>query len=488
MFIKGREQGAVPLLTYWTRLYVLVLLLSLLLMAVIAGAWIRFNAYQQRYDLLDQRADQLAEEYGQKLEAGVAAERLQNTRVFRVGGFAVPILVQLADGQGRLHTVRSARGQGAAGLLNQLSTQHRAVLSGKTVREKVEIEGQSWLRVGVPVYQSGSVSGALYVSMADRGVLNQVGRLYLWLALVTATIGLAGWLVLYFLSRKLTLPLRQLAVAAQSVAGGEYSPCLPQRVREKELQQLVASFREMAAQLQKLERLRSDLLAGVSHELRTPLTSIRGMIQALQSKVVTGPQADEFLRISLEEAKRLQRMVEDLLDFSSLESGAAQLEKELLDFSDLVNGVIRQFQVMPGCDNLAFKNNLPAGPVWLSGDPDRLRQIVLNLFNNSFGASASEVEITLQDGGGRVELDIRDNGGGISPEDRPYIFERFYRGKSGRSRPRGLGLGLTVSRLLARAHGGELALLETSPVGTTFRLTLPDSPPDENYNHREHRE
>jgi signal transduction histidine kinase len=80
--------------------------------------------------------------------------------------------------------------------------------------------------------------------------------------------------------------------------------------------------------------------------------------------------------------------------------------------------------------------------------------------------------------GGLVNIDVRDNGKGISDRDRPYIFERFYRGGDGGGRPRGLGLGLTVSRLLARAHGGDLELLETSPGGTTFRLTLPAAPPE----------
>lgn len=475
---SGPDHKTVPLLTYWTRLYVPVLLLSLLIMAIIAGVWIKVNMYNQRYDLLELRAEQMAEEYGQKLESGVPPDRLQHTRTFRTGEPTVPILVQIADQQGNVYTVRNLRNPvSVSSALQGLPPSHQAVLGGKAIREQVEINDQTWLRVGVPVYQRGEVSRALYLSIPTRSVLQQLSYLYVWLALITVTIGLAGWLVLYILSRKLTLPLRQMAAAAQSVACGTYDPDLPRQLRERELQQLVVSFRDMAAQLKKLERLRSDLLAGVSHELRTPVTSIRGMIQAVQGGVVSGPEAEEFLRISLDEAKRLQNMVEELLDFSSLEAGAAPMERDPVDLPRLVDEVIQQVRVLPEFTGIRVEQDLPGEPAWLAGDAGRIRQILLNLLNNSLKASARDIKISLRTEEDRVTLDVQDNGKGIAPEDRPYIFERFYRGAAGKAKPRGLGLGLTVSRLLARAHGGDLILLETSADGTTFRLILPPGLP-----------
>lgn len=465
-----------PLLAYWTRLYVLVLLLSLLVMAGISGAWIGVNTYNHRYDLLETRALQIADRYEQLLEDGIPHEKLQQETMVRTGRFPVPVLFQVADHNGLIYTSKGFKNPVSASLLYELSSLHGEVLSGKTIREKVRIDSQTWLRVGVPVYYKGAVGMALYASSPTRSALEQAYPLYGLLALITGIIGLSGWLVLYFLSRKLTRPLLQAAAAAQSISQGKYDVVLPQKLKERELQQLVASFKNMATQLHKLEQLRSDLLAGVSHELRTPITSIRGMIQAVHGKVVTGKEAEEFLKISLDESKRLQNMVEELLDFTSLESGAAPIGHEEVDLSRLIDEVAQQMLILPEFSHVRIDRFLPPGPVKIRGDSGRLRQIMLNLLDNSRKAMAREISIMLKPDKDSLTLDVKDNGKGIPREDQPYIFERFYRGGAGKIKNRGLGLGLTISRLLARAHGGDLELLETSPEGTTFRLSLPPGP------------
>ncbi len=472
------KHKTVPLLAYWTRLYVLVLLLSLFLLAAISGAWIGINAYNHHYELLELRALQLAESYERTPGEDPYPEWLIQDRTARLRQIRPPAtLIQIVDQRGKVHVIRNIKSPASfLPALQEAPPSYPAVLSGQIVRERVDIDSQTWLRVGVPISRNGKAGSALYVSSPTRGVLDQVRRLYGSLALLTGVIGLAGWLVLYFLSRKLTRPLVQVAASAQSIAGGNYDVVLPQRLKERELQQLVTSFENMAAQLEKLERLRTSLLAGVSHELRTPLTSIRGMIQAVQDKVVEGEEAEKFLKISLDEAKRLQRMVEELLDFSSLESGAAAVEKGEVDLSGLVEDVIRQLIVLPEFNNIRFDRRLPGGPVLISGDAGRLRQILLNLIDNSRKASATEIQIVLREIGDDVTLDVKDDGEGIPPEEQPYIFERFYCGGDGKVKSRGLGLGLTIGRLLARAHGGDLALTESSPGGSTFRLRLPQGP------------
>jgi signal transduction histidine kinase len=465
----------VPLLAYWTRLYVLVLLLSLFLMAAISGFWIRINVYSHQYELLELRALQLAEVY-ERTPADGAARLERPFQDRRPGDFRTPLLVQVVDQAGRVYDARNMKSPDAAfQALQETPPSYKAVLSGQSVRERVKINSQTWLRVGVPLSWNGTTVSALYVSSPTLDLLEQVRRLYGSLALLTCVIGLAGWMVLYFLSRKLTRPLLQAAAAARSVAAGKYDVDLPQQLKEEELQQMVTSFKNMAAQLKKLEQLRTSLLAGVSHELRTPVTSIRGMIQAVQNKVVEGEAAEKFLKISLDEAKRLQRMVEELLDFSSLEAGAAPIEKEDVNLSGLVEEVIQQILVLPEFKNVHIDRRLPAGPVLVKGDAGRLRQIMLNLFSNSLKASAAEILVNLQADGDAVTLDVKDDGKGIPPGEQHYIFERFYRGGDEYVKARGLGLGLTISRLLARAHGGDLDLLESSPGSTTFRLRLPES-------------
>ncbi|MCL6610593.1 MAG: HAMP domain-containing histidine kinase [Peptococcaceae bacterium] len=476
MFRKNRScsDKTVPMLAYWTRLYLLVLMVSLFLLAVISGVWIRINAYNHHYELLELWALQLSETYERAPVEGARPEWLIQDRPGRMRQMRIPALVQIVDQWGNAYAAGNIRGPvpGQTALL-EAPPSYRAVMSGQTIREQVKADSQTWLRVGVPLSRAGQPVFALYISSPTVDVLDQVRRLYGSLALITGVIGLAGWLVLYFLSRKLTRPLVQVAASARSIAGGKYDVVLPQRLKERELQQLVTSFGNMAAQLENLERLRTSLLAGVSHELRTPLTSIRGMIQAVNDKVVKGEEAEKFLKISLDEAKRLQKMVDELLDLSSLESGARTIETGEVDLSGLLEDVVRQLTVHPELQDVRLDLRLPGRPVLVRGDAGRLRQVILNLIDNSRKASAGEIRIVLREAGGDVTLDVEDDGKGIPPGVQPYIFERFYRGGDGKEKHRGLGLGLTIGRLLARAHGGDLVLLESSPGGTAFRLTLP---------------
>lgn len=483
------------MLTYWTHRYVLVLLCSLLILAVISGLWLKANAYEHNFNLIELRADQLAELYWQsedepdfinKLQIGEKKIQVLENERHRIGEkekarYAIRLLdvvqvIQIADAYGNLQTIKKDRvPENTASALLGLSPLNEEVLAGKKVREEIEVDSQTWLRVGVPIKQEGKAGKALYISMPASNVLLEIRRLYAALALLTGIITLTGWLGLYYVSRRLTRPLREVAAAAQLIKEGKYDPILPDQVKEQELQQLIMSFGNMAAELKQLEKLRTDLLAGVSHELRTPITSIRGMIQAVRDKVVTGREADEFLAISLNESKRLQQMVEELLDFSSFEAGAVPIEKKEVDLNDLIEEVICQIKNSPDFLQVRFDFERSVRPALVKGDQGRLRQILINLFKNSQKALASSIKTKAYIQDDLVIIDVFDNGGGISPKDRTFVFERFYRGIAGKSGKHGLGLGLTISRLLARAQGGDLILLSTGEGGTTFRLYLPQS-------------
>nr|WP_236587923.1 HAMP domain-containing sensor histidine kinase [Tumebacillus amylolyticus] len=362
------------------------------------------------------------------------------------------------------------------------STKRDSVLANNVIQEEIETNDQNWLRVGAPILLNDDRTYALYLTLPEKIAIPRVNRQFGWAVIQIVGVALAGWIVIYFLSKRLTRPLRQLARAARQIAEGGYDPVLPEGVKEQELQQLLVSFRDMASRLKQLEQMRTDLLAGVSHELRTPLTSIRGMIQAVQSKVVTDEEAEEFLQISLDESKRLQSMVEQLLHVSAIQTGAQEFSRETVDLISLVEEVIQQLSVLPTFASVQFERNLPPAPVWVSGDAGALRQILLNLLNNSKHARPTSVtpltiRLTAQAVGGQVLLDVADNGTGIPPEEQLYIFERFYRGQERPRGSHGLGLGLTLSRLLARGQGGDLLLIKSSEQGTTFRLLMKKTPP-----------
>ncbi|WP_051330947.1 sensor histidine kinase [Aneurinibacillus terranovensis] len=478
---KKQSANSAPLLRVWTMQYAVMLLAAIVIIVLFIGMWVRTNAYEQSFQLLQLRAEQQSETYERLFEENKPFTGLHGIKSIRIPHL---VIMQVVGVSGATEMIISKIAVPFE--LENIPASYKKVLAGKNVREKINVGGQTWLRVGVPIYHNNTVQKALYLSMPAMSTSLQLRRQFSLLGVFSAIIALLGWLVIYFLSRRLTRPLRELAQAARQVAEGEYHPSLPEGpLKEEELQQVVHSFRDMASRLEQLERLRSDLLAGVSHELRTPVTSIRGMIQAVQSGVVADKEADEFLAISLDEAKRLQRMVEDLLEFSSLEAGAAATSAEYkpVNITELISGVIRQLKSLDDFSDIHFQMNanhdeghqVENEDIWVMGDAGRLRQILMNLLTNSRDAGAEQITINTQinEEKRQIIIDVFDNGKGISEHEKPYIFERFYRGHKDRISGHGLGLGLPLSRLLARAHGGDLLLLHTSSKGTVFRLILP---------------
>jgi signal transduction histidine kinase len=209
------------------------------------------------------------------------------------------------------------------------------------------------------------------------------------------------------------------------------------------------------------------LLAGVTHDLKTPVTSISGLIQAVRDDVVSGEEKEEFLDISLKEVSRLQKMIEDLLDFNSLSSGAFSIRPENCDMNKLVQDIVRQWALAQK-GHFHYRVEVPSETICRSTDPYRLQQIMINLLNNAYHAIDEDGSITVILSEKFIE--VHDTGSGVAEEEQPYIFERFYRGEQKKLKIRGLGLGLPFSKLLAGALHANLFLKESSAKGSTFTI------------------
>jgi signal transduction histidine kinase len=293
----------------------------------------------------------------------------------------------------------------------------------------------------------------------------------------------AGLLTIYLLSSRLSLPLRQVTAATQRIEKGDYCiDNLQVKTQEREITQLVESFSGMATRLKQLEEWRILSLAGVSHELKTPVTSIKGLIHAVKDEVVTGEEAEEFLNLALQETGRLDRMVADLLDYNVFASGNVSMRSDRVELTGLLGEVVQQWELIDNHQEVKCELLIPEDEVYVMGDALRIRQIIVNLLNNCVQAKHSERKLminvrlqcnTLDTEREQAILEIEDNGTGISHQDAPNIFERFYRGERKIARPHGLGLGLTYSQQLAQAQGGDLTLKSTSKNGSVFVVRFP---------------
>src|SRR5690348_13137954 len=228
-------------------------------------------------------------------------------------------------------------------------------------------------------------------------------------------------------------------------------------------------------ELRHLEAVRRDFVANVSHELKTPLTSIAGYAETLATEANAGTQTERFAQIILNNAKRMQRLVDDLLDLSRIESGRWQPTPARVDVVSLAGDTWATFADNARERRVEFSATA-TGSRELTADPDALREVLTNLFDNALRHTppGGRITVSMDPAPGGVTLAVADTGSGIAPEHLPRIFERFYRADPGRSREEGgTGLGLSIVKHLVEAHGGRVEARSSLGRGTTIRIFFP---------------
>ncbi|MDR7418529.1 MAG: ATP-binding protein [Armatimonadota bacterium] len=236
----------------------------------------------------------------------------------------------------------------------------------------------------------------------------------------------------------------------------------------------VAVLRDVT-DLRRLERTRRELTANVSHELRTPLTSIKGFAETL----LGGAMRDEgtcrhFLEIIDQEANRLVKLVDDLLDLSRLESKRLSLDLGHVRLHDVVRDAVAKMRPLAGARALELRAD--DADITVLADRDRLAQVLTNLVDNAikFTGEHGHIAVGWRALDGEVEVTVADDGPGIMPADLPHVFERFYKADRARAAvPGGTGLGLAITKHIVEAHGGRIRVASAPGAGTTFAFTLP---------------
>jgi two-component system, OmpR family, phosphate regulon sensor histidine kinase PhoR len=229
--------------------------------------------------------------------------------------------------------------------------------------------------------------------------------------------------------------------------------------------------------IRKLEAVRRDFVANVSHELRTPLTIIGGFAETLQDRDVPAQMRAEFAKTIFTNTQRMQRIVDELLDLSRIETGHWKPRPEAIRIADLAAEAFGRVAASAKAKGVTLDTAVEPGAQSIYADRTALEQILLNLVENAIRHTGEGGRITirtLREGDG-VSLSVGDTGSGIAPEHLPRIFERFYRADSGRSREAGgTGLGLAIVRHLVQAHGGSVRAESVVGAGTTIRIFFPD--------------
>jgi len=302
------------------------------------------------------------------------------------------------------------------------------------------------------------------------------------LSLSSALILLFG----FYLARSIARPVREAAVGATELAQGDLSRRLSQS-GPGEVGELTTAFNRMAESLQRAheelaaqnkqlresERLKSDLVNTVSHELRTPLSGVLGFTKLLLTREFDSESRRHYLGIVDAQARRLSDLINDFLDVRKIEEGRFERAQELVDVGVLLRDEATLYSLQSQHHELAL--DVPETPLPVLGSPDRLRQVIGNLFSNAikYSPQGGRVEVSAGMQGDAVRVEVHDDGIGIPAEQQSRIFTKFFRADAAASGIPGTGLGLSVSRDIVESHGGHIGFVSTEGEGTTFFLELP---------------
>jgi signal transduction histidine kinase len=311
-------------------------------------------------------------------------------------------------------------------------------------------------------------SAAVEISRAKNvSALAEIGALIL-----AALIGV-------WLTRNIARPVRALEKGMEAVSNGNLGYKLPlSPSRRDEFGRLAASFEEMTKQLTELDKLKAEFVSVASHELKTPINVVQGYVQLLDEGVY-GALSDKqrgVLQTLESQIQALARLVKQLLDVSRFEAGGGKLELRRVALGSFLDELERAFHVLAVQRSIRFVvhrgEGLPTEVIW---DADRMNEVLGNLLSNAFKFTphGGEVDLSIDEIHGSVQIEVRDSGAGIPAEQLPHIFDKFFQADNQVAGSKGTGLGLAIAKSIVEAHGGTIQCESTPGVGTTFTIALP---------------
>ena len=355
------------------------------------------------------------------------------------------------------------------------------VLSGQEIRVQGLISelGPHIVTVGVPWRDNGGwVGGAVLLHISTESLSVDYSDMIVNAAIATSAAMLLGTALSWIIARRQSDPLRQIQLAVIDFSQGK----LDTRVSiqgDQEMMELAGAFNRMAQDLAGLEQSRRSFVANVSHELRSPLTCIRGYVQGLLDGTIPESERDKYLNIVLDETRRLTKLVGELLDLSRIESGTMPLNKSDFDLCELLRVELIKFEGRIDEKDIQVDVALPEGALMVLADGDSIRQVVTNLLDNAVKFTPCGGRISLAaapEAGGLCRVAVSNTGDGISPEDLPHVFARFYKADKAHTSGKGTGLGLAIVHKILEQHGQKIsAASENGHTTFTFYLAMSDN-------------
>ncbi|MBW6408948.1 sensor histidine kinase [Clostridium weizhouense] len=356
--------------------------------------------------------------------------------------------------------------------LNQKSDIKKAIngQSGSYVG-KVKYSNNKVMAVSEPLTNNGKVIGIIRYVISLEEINRELKVIFLFCAAISIVILLIGIFVSLVLSNRIINPIKRLTFIAEKMANGNLE-VRNNSTGQDEIAKLSNTLDYMAEELIKREKLKDEFISSVSHELRTPLTSIKGWVITLKDEDTEKETLKLGFNILEKETDRLSKMVEELLDFSRLVGGKINLKKEKVCISNLIKYIEDYMHPRAVKEKIKFEVFSKLDDKMYYLDIDRLKQVLINLIDNSFKFidKNGEVKISFKDENGLIII-VEDNGCGISKEDLPHVKEKFYKGSNSKSKN---GIGLSICDEIITLHGGNLEIESKEGEETKVIISIPN--------------
>ncbi|SDB37833.1 Signal transduction histidine kinase [Ruminococcaceae bacterium FB2012] len=428
---------------------------------------------QEKKDLLDRNTQMIAEDITKMIEDSPTGWRKNAGQSMKDLASRNGIDILLCDKKGNVITSSDTNGKlfGIAvtpELLKRFETQPVYVMSSfDGTYEECHISGMKFFVNGPEYY---------VISMMPRAAQDdyvwEIMRIFLVSMIV---VYIAVVIAVYFIARRLSAPIIEIAEVSREIGKGNFSVKLPE-YNIYEMQELSNAFNDMAASLKSYDTMRNSFVANVSHELRTPMTSIGGFVDGMLDGTIPPEQHKHYLKIISSEVSRLTRLVRSMLNLAKIEAGELDLNLTRFSVLDPIVDTLVTFESRLEAKNIDVRG-LDIDRMYLYADNDLIHQVMYNLIENAikFVNVGGYIEFSFSGVGYLTVISIKNSGDGLSEDELPLVFDRFY--KTDKSRgldATGVGLGLNIVKSIIRLHGGKIMVRSVKGEYTEFVFTVPN--------------
>lgn len=454
--------------------FIIIITCSFVVLGAFLSIWFEGYYFEQRSLQLDNEAkimEPIVEEY---LDSKLSSEKMTDTLTYISKYIYADIWI--VDSSGYVYAVSDNKSNKLIGK-KILGDELETLKDGKTVDKRWTFNSlftlpvHSYIR---PIYgPSVGFAGAVIMNTSIYDIKEPLKRVYyiIWISAIIAILS-SSFVIYYFASWILIKPLGKINEASKKIAKGDISKRVVVKSND-EIGELADSFNIMADSLEKVDKNRSDFISNVSHELRSPMTSINGFISGILDGVIPKEKERYYLMVTQNEIGRLNRLINDLLDLSAIESGSIKLNIQQVNIEELIKETVIKFEQRIKDKEINIEVSFQQENSLACCDKDRMEQVLTNLMDNAikYGVIGGNIKIKTETFEGKLIVSIYNDCEEVSADDLSHIFERFYKKDRSRTSKNSTGLGLPIARSILLLQDNEI-WAEKRDKGIEFIFTL----------------